>query len=121
MPARVLVVGIDAGDADLIDRWVDAGALPEFATATASAARVRLANPLDTLPGGIWPELMTGRPSGELGLFYHPLQLHTGEARPRRVAEEEVEPRAFWTGASGAGGEGTGTGAPSGGGCRLRD
>ena len=103
MPARVLVVGIDAGDADLIDRWLDAGMLPELAPVVASAARVRLANPLDTLPGGIWPELMTGRPSGELGLFYHPLQLHTGEARPRRVAEDEVDPRAFWTAASEAG------------------
>jgi predicted AlkP superfamily phosphohydrolase/phosphomutase len=103
MPARVVLVGMDAADATLIDRWVGEGALPEFAALSAPAARVRLANPLETLPGGIWPELMTGRPCGDLGLFYHPLQLRTGEARPRRVAEHEIDPRAFWTVASDAG------------------
>src|SRR5678816_441933 len=103
MPARVVLIGMDAADATLIDRWVGAGALPEFATLAAAAGRARLDNPLETLPGGIWPELMTGRPCGDLGLFYHPMQLHTGEARPRRVAESEIDPRAFWTVASGAG------------------
>src|SRR5690242_21151980 len=100
MPARVLVVGMDAADAGLVDRWTVAGGLPEFARVAASARQARLANPLETLPGGIWPELMTGRPCGELGLFYHPLQLHTGEARPRRVEEHAIDPRAFWTAAS---------------------
>jgi len=94
---------MDAADAGLVDRWAAAGGLPELAPVVASARQARLENPLETLPGGIWPELMTGRPCGELGLFYHPLQLHTGEARPRRVEEHAIDPRAFWTAASDAG------------------
>jgi predicted AlkP superfamily phosphohydrolase/phosphomutase len=103
MPATVLVIGMDAADAELLERWAAEGELPEFAALRGRAHAAVLTNPLDTLPGAIWPELMTGRPGWELGLFYHPAQLHTGEARPRRVEADEVAPRTFWTAASAAG------------------
>jgi predicted AlkP superfamily phosphohydrolase/phosphomutase len=103
MSAQVLFIGMDAADADLLDRYTAEGALPEFAALRRRAGMATLANPLDTLPGAIWPELMTGRPGSELGLFYHPEQVHTGEARPRRVDASEVDPRTFWTAASAAG------------------
>jgi predicted AlkP superfamily phosphohydrolase/phosphomutase len=103
MPTTVLFIGMDAADVDLLERFASEGALPEFAALRQRARVATLANPLDTLPGAIWPELMTGRPGGETGLYYHPEQIHTGEARPRRVDATEVDPRTFWTAASSAG------------------
>jgi predicted AlkP superfamily phosphohydrolase/phosphomutase len=103
MPTTVLFIGMDAADADLLDRFWAEGSLPELTRLRDRARLATLTNPLETLPGAIWPELMTGRPGGETGLYYHPEQIHTGEARPRRIDAAEVDPRTFWTAASSAG------------------
>lgn len=93
MTARVLVIGLDAAEATLIDRLAGAGELPAFASLGASSP---LANSMRTLPGAIWPELTTGRSSGRLPLYHHPWQLHTGEDVARRVAPEEIDPELFF-------------------------
>ena len=105
MPARVLVIGLDAAEATLIEGWAEAGELPTFARLAESGAVFALdRNPLETLPGAIWPELTTGRSCGALPLYYHPQQLHTGEARLRPILAQEVDPGDYyWAVASAAG------------------
>ena len=53
-------------------------------------------NPLETLPGAIWPEITTGISGGRLARFYHSRKLHTGEARLRRIESSEVDPSQFY-------------------------
>jgi predicted AlkP superfamily phosphohydrolase/phosphomutase len=102
--ADVLVIALDAADADLIERWVGAGELPTFARLGADGAIARLSNSLETLPGAIWPELATGVSGGRLGLFYHPSQIHTGEAVARPVTDADVDAsQYYWAAASDAG------------------
>ncbi len=61
MTARVLVVGLDAGDGDLALRLVTDGRLPNLATLLASGAAATFDQPADaTYIGAIWPTLMTG-------------------------------------------------------------
>jgi predicted AlkP superfamily phosphohydrolase/phosphomutase len=104
MTARVLVIGLDAAEATLIERWAAAGALPGFAALIERGSHCRLANSLETLPGAIWPEIESGRSCGKLPLYYHPVQLHTGEARLRPILAEEVDPEDYyWAAASRAG------------------
>jgi predicted AlkP superfamily phosphohydrolase/phosphomutase len=104
MPARLLVIGLDAAESTLIERWVSEGDLPTFAMLKAKGGVSRLANSLETLPGAIWPELTTGRSCGKVPLYYHPCQLHTGESRIRPILAEEVNPYDYyWTLASSAG------------------
>lgn len=104
MPAKLLVVGLDAAEAPLIERWAAEGALPCFAELTQRGTVFRLANSLETLPGAIWPEICSGISCGRRGQFYHPGQLHTGESRIRPLAPEDVDPREyFWAQASEAG------------------
>lgn len=104
MPARVMVIGLDAAEATLIERWAADGALPGFAELTARGGVCRLANSLETLPGAIWPEIESGRSCGKLPLYYHPVQLHTGEARLRPILAEEIDPGDYyWAIASRAG------------------
>ena len=57
MPAKVLVLGLDAAEATLIERWAAAGELATFADLTRRGAVFRLDNPLETLPEAIWHEL----------------------------------------------------------------
>jgi predicted AlkP superfamily phosphohydrolase/phosphomutase len=103
LPARVLFIGLDAADPSLLERWGNEGRLPEFSSFTMNADSFRLANSLQTLPGGLWAELNTGRSCGHRGIFFPDRQLHTGETEPRPIDPNEVDPRAYWTAASDAG------------------
>lgn len=104
MTARVLVVGLDAAESTLLERWSSQGKLPTFASLTAKGNVYRLDNSLETLPGAIWPEIVSGRSCGKAPYYYHPKQLHSGEAEPRLILEDEIDPSDyFWTRASAAG------------------
>ncbi len=104
MTAGVLLIGLDAAEATLIELWAASGELPTFARLAREGAVCRMGNSLETLPGAIWPEIASGRSCGKAPLYYHPRQLHTGEAMPRPVGAEEVDPeRYYWSIASRAG------------------
>lgn len=104
MTARVIAIGLDAAEATLIERWTAEGKLKGFARLMERASPYKLGNAMETLPGAIWPELTTGRSGGKTAQFYHPSQLHTGEALRRPIAPEEIDHRDFyWTAASEAG------------------
>ena len=104
MPSRVLVIGLDAMEAPLVDRAVAAGALPTFAALRDRAVRFDLTNPMRSHPGAIWPEINTGRSVGEVGLFFHPSQLRTGDAVPHKVAADEIDADDDWWQVAGAAG-----------------
>jgi predicted AlkP superfamily phosphohydrolase/phosphomutase len=100
----VIVIGLDAAEATLIDRWAGDGHLATFAGLEARGSVSRLGNPLETLPGAVWPELTSGRSCGKVPLYFHPRQLRSGEARVRPVTAAEVDPRDYyWSHASRAG------------------
>ena len=104
MGSPLVLIGVDAAEATLIERGATAGDFPAFAQLMEQGTVCHLANSLETLPGAIWPELVSGRSCGKVPLYYHPQQLHTGEARVRPVTEEEVNPHDyFWAVASAAG------------------
>ncbi len=103
MPARVLVVGLDASDKDLLERWTAEGDLPAFAALRERSAEYRLANGALTLPPSFWPEIWSGRSSGRTGFYFPMRQLRTGETSVRPVEPEEVDGTAFWSIAGAAG------------------
>jgi len=102
--ARVLVVGLDAAEATLLTQWADDGMLTTLAALRSEGAELPLTSPMETLPGAIWPELQTGRSVGRVGQYYHPWQLHTGEANVRPLAPGELDGELYyWTAAARAG------------------
>lgn len=103
MPAKVLVIGLDSAESTLLERWVAEGKLPAMAALHGQGYAYRLDNSWDTLPTTVWPELTSGRRPCNGAVFFPPRQLRTGEAAPRRVLPEEVDPTGFWTIASDAG------------------
>ncbi len=98
------MVGIDALEVELVDRFVAEGRMPTFARLADTAATVRPVTPLETLPGAIWPELNTGQAGWRTGLFFHPRQIHTGEAGLRPLDEDAVDAESqYWVRAARAG------------------
>lgn len=99
-----MVIGMDAAEATLLELGAAAGELPTFAALAERGAVASLGNAMEKLPGGIWPEVLTGRSLGNVPLYYHPWQLHSGEAETRPIAEDELDPSNwFWATASDAG------------------
>ena len=104
MPARVLVIGLDAAESTLLERWSAEGRLPTVSALRAGGAAWRLNTPLETLPGAVWPEIETGRSCGMMAQYFHPDQIRTGEGRLRPVRPEEIDTaQYYWSIASRAG------------------
>jgi predicted AlkP superfamily phosphohydrolase/phosphomutase len=82
---RVLLVGLDAGDAELIERWCAEGALPHIAAMRARGTWTRMATTADVLHVSAWPSIFTGAPPDAHGLYhaYVAKPGHQGPVRPR--------------------------------------
>jgi predicted AlkP superfamily phosphohydrolase/phosphomutase len=101
MTAQVLVIGLDAAEAPLLERWAADGSLPHLAAVIAGGTTAHLTNCLDTLPGAIWPEIAMGISGARTGLYFIPRQVHTGEAVVRSVTQDEYDADAqYWAVAS---------------------
>jgi predicted AlkP superfamily phosphohydrolase/phosphomutase len=82
---RVLFVGLDAADADLIERWCAEGVLPHIAGLQARGAWARMQTTADVLHVSAWPSIFTGAPPDAHGLYhaYVAKPGHQGPIRPR--------------------------------------
>lgn len=66
----VLMIGLDAGDPELIERWTADGTLPNLASLRARGMMGRLASPAKYLAGSPWPTMYTGRDVSWHGLYH---------------------------------------------------
>ncbi len=83
---RLLFIGLDAGDAHLIDRWVNEGWLPNIARMQETGTRwPSMATPADTFHVSAWPSIFTGAAADVHGLYhaYVTRPGHQGVLRPR--------------------------------------
>lgn len=83
---RLLFIGLDAGDAQLIERWTDEGWLPNIARMRAMGTRwTNMATPAETFHVSAWPSIFTGAAADVHGLYhaYVARPGHQGVLRPR--------------------------------------
>ena len=59
--SRLLVIGLDAADKDLIEQWAASGDLPTFKTLQETAAWADVQNPRGLEAGACWPAFYFGR------------------------------------------------------------
>ncbi len=64
------MVGLDAADFLLVERWAREGRLPNLAALMASGTRGRLRSSARLLAGSPWPTFFTGRSPAEHGLYH---------------------------------------------------
>ena len=66
---RLVVIGVDAADAELVQKWARAGDLPTFASLLETGLVTPIATPVAVLEGGIWPTLLTSSSPATHGMF----------------------------------------------------
>lgn len=88
-PPRILMLGLDAVDHDVLQRLIAAGRLPNLAALARSGAAGRLDSPAALYAGGVWPTFYTGRPVADHGVF------HNKQWRPETMRVEVPTDR--WT------------------------
>lgn len=64
------VIGIDAGDPTLIERWCDEGTLPTLRRLRRQGMWTALGHAGEFSSGSVWPSLYTGTHPGRHGLFH---------------------------------------------------
>ncbi len=92
---RVLVLGLDSADAELIERWADEGHLPAFAALRRGGTWGRLGTTAEVLHVSAWPTIYTGATPGHHGL-YHAYQARAGTRALHRTRVEWGALPAFW-------------------------
>lgn len=68
-PPRVCLLGLDAADASLVERWADDGTLPTLARLRQEATWVALEEDGALPSGAVWPTMVTGTHPGHHGIF----------------------------------------------------
>lgn len=66
MSARVLFIGLDAAEPGLLRAGIAAGRLPNLRALTSAGMSGSLGNCMLTLPGAVWPEIVSGVSCGTL-------------------------------------------------------
>jgi predicted AlkP superfamily phosphohydrolase/phosphomutase len=92
---RVVVIGLDSADADLIDRWCQEGHLPVMRSLREQGVWGRLGTTADRLHVSGWPSFYTGTTPDKHGL-YHAYVMKPGDQLPQRPRADETPEPFFW-------------------------
>lgn len=92
---KLLMIGLDAADADLVQRWTDDGTLPHLAALRRNGTWGRLSTAAKYLTGAPWPTFYTGRPPSDHGI-YHDFQWRQERMEFAAPAADWLPVRPFW-------------------------
>jgi len=92
---RVLLIGLDSADAELIEGWASEGALPTFARLRREGGWSRLGTTAEIMHVSAWPTLYTGTTPGHHGM-YHAYQVRAGVHGIRRTEPQWCGQPPFW-------------------------
>jgi len=70
-PNPLVILGLDAGDPDLIQRWARAGDLPNIAALMQRGGWGRITGPELLFEDGVWVNLFSGKSAGDHGYHYY--------------------------------------------------
>src|SRR5262245_35316581 len=71
---RILLIGLDSADADLIERWCQEGYLPTLQSLRQAGIWGRLGTTAEVMHVSAWPSIYTGTTPGKHGM-YHAYQI----------------------------------------------
>jgi len=91
----VVMIGLDAAEATLIERWCADGTLPALAALRRQGCFGRLNGEATIFAGAVWPTLYTGRRVAWHGI-YHDEQWHHQKMRFEAVHDSWLSPTPFW-------------------------
>jgi predicted AlkP superfamily phosphohydrolase/phosphomutase len=94
-PTKLLVIGIDAADKDLILQWTAEGLLPTMGRLLQEAAWGFTENPPGLYVGAVWPSFYTGVSPAEHTRYCYE-QLKPGTYDNFRFRPDDVKAEPFW-------------------------
>jgi predicted AlkP superfamily phosphohydrolase/phosphomutase len=94
-PKKVLMIGLDAAEFTLVDRWMNEGALPNLARLRDRGAHGRLKSTAEWLAGSPWPSFYTSTTPDRHGM-YHYLIWRPEQMMHTRPAAEWMPLKPFW-------------------------
>jgi predicted AlkP superfamily phosphohydrolase/phosphomutase len=92
---RVLFIGLDAGDTELIEQWCRAGLLPNIAQMRSRGIWARMQTTAEIMHVSAWPSIFTGTPPDEHGL-YHAYVMQPGQQTPVRPRPDKSPVPFLW-------------------------
>lgn len=98
---RLLLIGLDAADVELVDGWTTDGTLPHLAALRGQGTWGPLATSAKYLTGSPWPTFYTGRPPSDHGI-YHDFQWRHERMAFAAPAVDWLPARPFWRALDGA-------------------
>ena len=94
---RLLLIGLDAADIQLVERWTADGSLPNLAALRAQGTTTALTTSARYLTGSPWPTFYTGRPPSDHGI-YHDFQWRQERMAFSAPSTDWLPVRPFWRG-----------------------
>lgn len=92
---RVLLIGLDMADADLIETWARNGTLPNLHGIMTAGSWGRLGTTADVLHTSTWPTIFTGVMPGRHGVYY-PYQPCPGLQTARSIGPGQYGEPPLW-------------------------
>ena len=92
---RVVVVGMDMGDAKLIRQWAERGLLPNFRALISRGTWIELNTTAGILHTSTWPTFATGDKPGKHGVYY-PYQPSPGHQEAQHIEPDQYRSPTFW-------------------------
>jgi predicted AlkP superfamily phosphohydrolase/phosphomutase len=92
---RVLVIGLDMGDAALIEEWGRQGILPTLQSIIEDGIWGRLETTAKALHTSTWPTIFTGTLPGKHGVYY-PYQPRPGQQQAQHIGPDQYGVPPFW-------------------------
>lgn len=99
---RILFLGLDAMDRDLVLQWANAGILPTFRSLSAQGAFGPTQNPPGLYVGTVWSSFFTGVSPARHGRYCYE-QIVTGTYTTQRFRSSNLKRPPFWNFLSNAG------------------
>ncbi|MEM8504161.1 MAG: alkaline phosphatase family protein [Cyanobacteria bacterium P01_D01_bin.1] len=93
----LVILGLDAGDPDLIQQWVQAGDLPNLAALMNRGCYGRLTGPELVFEDGVWVNLFSGQSAGHHGYHYYRQLQKPSSYGLRPVWGPDFNSPAFWS------------------------
>ncbi|MEM9945856.1 MAG: alkaline phosphatase family protein [Cyanobacteria bacterium P01_D01_bin.36] len=93
----LVILGLDAGDPELIQRWVQAGELPNLAGLMNRGCYGRITGPELVFEDGVWVNLFSGRSASHHGYHYFRQLQKPGSYGLKPVWGPDFDSPAFWS------------------------
>ena len=92
---RLLFIGLDAGDTDLIERWCEEGHLPNISKMRSAGTWARMRTTAEVVHVSAWPSIFTGTAPDHHGL-YHAYVMRPGQQSPVRPRPDQAPVPFLW-------------------------